>query len=61
MMKRFANAPEPSASAGISFVIMMKRVCSLPCQNEVFFRLTLIVSSPEMDSSRSVTAALSVR
>jgi hypothetical protein len=46
---------------GNSLVSSMKRVVSLPFQSGRNFRGMLSVSSPEMDSSRSVTTAVSVR
>ena len=46
---------------GSSFVRSRNRVESLPFQSGKYFRAMLNGSSPEMDSSRSVMTAVSVR
>ena len=52
---RPASARLESVSQGVSFVSRTSRVGSWPVQYEVFLRLHERVSSPESDSSRSVT------
>ena len=56
-----ASAPEESVNRGSSFVRIMNRVGSRPVHGSRYLRSIVIVSSPEIESSRSTAIRLSAR
>ena len=56
---RLASAPEESENCGSSLVRIMNRVGSRPVHGSRYLRSTVIVSSPEIYSSRSTATMLS--